>query len=187
MLYGIFDTETTGLDRHYHEVIDAHALLIDVHSADLPIIVVREGGGRIMPAYPERIDPIAKSLNGFDENEWRKTARPATDVATEILGVLYDNNGKPVRIMGSHPVFDRDFWSSMHYGWEISLRHSIDLAALAHPLELAGLTDSVKLDALCKLLKVEPRDGMRPHSARADCYRVLDVYTKLIRRLRVTE
>lgn len=189
MLFGIFDLETTGLVPGYHEVIDACALLVDVGRADLPITIVREGGGRVLPEHPERIDPIAQSVNGFNEEEWKKTARPILDVAREIWNVL---NVVPafepphsVRIIGSNPPFDRDFWKVTPHGWDIPLRHSIDLAALAHPFELAGIVDNVKLDTLCQAFGIEPRGGLRAHSARADCYRAFDVYMYLIRHLGV--
>jgi DNA polymerase III epsilon subunit-like protein len=62
----LIDVETTGLNPRFHEIIDYGAIYIDLEGRELGRLYVR-----IMPDHPERIDAVAKSINGFDEAYWR--------------------------------------------------------------------------------------------------------------------
>jgi DNA polymerase III epsilon subunit-like protein len=62
----LIDVETTGLNPQFHEIIDFGAIYIDLEGRELGRLYVR-----IMPDHPERIDAVAKSINGFDVDYWR--------------------------------------------------------------------------------------------------------------------
>ena len=63
----VLDVETTGLNPHYHEMIDMGLIYIDLEGNELGRFFVR-----INPDYPERIGEIARSINGYDEARWNK-------------------------------------------------------------------------------------------------------------------
>lgn len=61
------DVETTGLDPAWHEMIDMGVIYTDLEGREMGRIYLR-----IMPGHPERLDPGAKAVNGFELDYWSK-------------------------------------------------------------------------------------------------------------------
>jgi oligoribonuclease (3'-5' exoribonuclease) len=59
------DVETTGLDPSFHEMIDIGVIYTDLKGEELGRLYIR-----IMPAHPDRIEPGARAVNGFDVHYW---------------------------------------------------------------------------------------------------------------------
>ncbi|MBY0423321.1 MAG: 3'-5' exonuclease [Parvularculaceae bacterium] len=75
------DIETTGLDPRFHEMIDIGMIYTDLDGAEIDRLYVR-----ILPPHPERLDPGAKAVNGFDEAYWRKQG--AVDEGEAVRRIL---------------------------------------------------------------------------------------------------
>lgn len=76
----IVDVETTGLDPAYHEMIDLGVIYTDLDGRELGRLFLR-----IMPGHPERIDPGAAAVNGFDETRWRELGAVSEADAVKAL------------------------------------------------------------------------------------------------------
>lgn len=76
----LIDVETTGLDPRFHEIIDVGIIYCDLEGKELGRLYVR-----VMPDHPERLDPIAKSINGFDVGYWQANgAVPEAEAVRQI-------------------------------------------------------------------------------------------------------
>ncbi len=61
------DTETTGLDPSFHELIDIGVIYSDAAGRELG-----RWYRKVMPRHPDRLDPGAQKVNGFDAALWKK-------------------------------------------------------------------------------------------------------------------
>jgi DNA polymerase III epsilon subunit-like protein len=168
----VVDTETTGLDPTAHEVIDVAAVLVDAGTFE----VLAEAGGRCPLLRPDRAHPEALRVNGYTPEAWA-TARPLEEVLPEVLGLV----ARAEAWLGSNPGFDVDFVGAAAGEVGLStpaLPRLIDTAQLASGLGVRGPGRRPhSLDALCELYGVE---GLgEAHTARADCFRALEVYRRL--------
>jgi len=74
------DVETTGLIAGYHEIVD-----IGVVYTDLDGNVLHKWHRRVMPSHPDRVDPRAAAINGFDPKVWAAEGALAPAEAVEAL------------------------------------------------------------------------------------------------------
>lgn len=65
-ILAIIDVETTGLDPAHHEMVDLGAIYVDPTGHEIGRFFVR-----IHPPHPERLDPAAAAVNGYDTERWR--------------------------------------------------------------------------------------------------------------------
>jgi len=104
------DIETTGLDPAFHEMTDIGMVYTDVEGRELGRLYVR-----IMPPHPERIDPGARAVNGFDVDYWR--ANDAVDEAEAARRVLAFHReiaaGRSVMFTAYNAWFDQGFLAAM--------------------------------------------------------------------------
>ena len=91
------DIETTGLNPFVHDIIEVAVL--DMND----ILLVHR---RILPLNPEKADPRALQVNGFNEETWKASAN-LCDIATAMKEVAAAVEGK--MIVGSNPQFDCEF------------------------------------------------------------------------------
>ena len=104
------DVETTGLDPAFHEMTDIGMIYTDVEGRELGRLYVR-----IMPPHPERIDPGARAVNGFDVAYWNANgAVTETEATARILGFHREiSAGRTVMFTAYNAWFDQGFLSAI--------------------------------------------------------------------------
>lgn len=172
------DTETTGTDPNFHEIIELAVII--VKQTERPgkgpkIEIVEECEWKIKPQHLERAEEAALRVNGYNEVDWmfavdRKNAMEEFAKKTQSCSFVSHNL-----------VFDYAFVmkafeetgvdSRMHYA-------KLDTISIAFArLYDAPLADKFSLRALCELLKVE---NTKAHTALADTKALVEVYKKLM-------
>lgn len=104
------DIETTGLDPGFHEMTDIGMVFTDVDGRELGRLYVR-----IMPPHPERIDPGARAVNGFDVDYWRANGAVDEAEATALILAFHSRiaAGRTVMFTAYNAWFDQGFLSAM--------------------------------------------------------------------------
>lgn len=192
----VIDTETTGLDPYWHEIIQIAIVPLD--SNILPRKDVMPFYIEIKPDYPERIDSEAMTINkldactiaqrGFDREKAKDLLRDWIDK----LDLPYTKSGsyrKRVIPLGQNFGFDRAFlirWLGVteyneffDYHFKdtmIAAQYLNDRAAMhGEPVPFA----KVNLAWLTKKLNVKME---RAHDALSDCCATAAVYRQLCMR-----
>ena len=188
----VIDTETTGLDPNWHELIQIAIIPLDSNIEPrcdvVPFYI------SVIPAFPERADRKAMKVNqlkfadigirGFD----REVAKDMLRDWIASLGLAVSKDGVPKRIMplGQNYAFDMGFIKSWlgiemydeffqyHYKDTMIATEFLNDRAAMHaetvPFPKTGLT------YLCNLLNVTRE---RSHDALQDCLATAEVYRKL--------
>lgn len=164
------DTETTGLDPNFHEIIEIGMIQVDPESMEeigeaLEI--------RIRPEHIERASPEALVVNGYNEEDWKDAVSSRT--AVEIIDKALDW----VMIGGHNVHFDRAFLAALFARHNRKLRifsHIVDTATLAYPLYIAGILPSLNLDAIGAHFGIERTPV---HNALDDAFMSLDAAQRL--------
>lgn len=104
------DIETTGLDPRFHEMIDIGIIYTDLDGNELDRLYIR-----IIPPHPERLDPGAKAVNGFDLDYWRAHgAVDETEAARRILAFHARASAGRQMIFAAYNVwFDQSFLDAL--------------------------------------------------------------------------
>lgn len=105
------DTETTGLDPTYHELIDIGVIYTDTQGKELG-----RWYRKLMPKHPERTDPGAQRVNGFDAALWKRDGAWAPEKALEDW-IAYDTKtfGKRPRLRVAYNcAFDKGFLDALY-------------------------------------------------------------------------
>lgn len=188
----VIDTETTGLDAHYHEIIQICILPID--SNFLPRNDVNPFYIEIKPEYPERADPKALSVNKLS---FAKIAQRgfSKDKATDLLEgwinklkLPYTKYGtrKKIRPLGHNYAFDRDFiirwlgidlyneWFDYHYADTMIAANFLNDKAAMHGENTPY--PKINLTYIANILNVP---NHKAHDSLNDCAVTAEVYKKL--------
>jgi len=92
--FAIVDVETTGLDPDYNEIIDIGLILVNQ--------ALDEKGKfytKVNPSFPERINPIAKQINGYDPRRWHEEGSLSEQITVNrLVSFLQNFNKKPIFI-----------------------------------------------------------------------------------------
>ena len=93
-LYAIVDVETTGLNPNYHEMIDIGIIIINQN-----LEIKGQYFSKVLPSFPERIDPIAQNINGFDLQRWTQEEAISEEELINEMNIFLNNYiGKPIFI-----------------------------------------------------------------------------------------
>ena len=130
------DTETTGLDCDYHEIIS--------------VCVIRKSDGKIWtwkanPDWPDHIDDMAVAINGYTPQDW-DTAVTQNEMAHE-LGMILDG----AVIVGHNPKFDLGFIENLFWRHQVKCRVShraIDTITLAFVYLVPWGLKSLSMDSI---------------------------------------
>lgn len=164
----VVDTETTGLDANRHEIIEVYALLVSSRYR-----ILAEAGGRTPLTNQAAASPGALEVNGYNWAEWTKTQRPLSEVLPNVIDLIDCAD----IWLGSNPRFDVDFIREACRKNCIDDFEPIELVDTAKLARQKGVTGRCGLDILCDRFGVSQ---VGAHSARADCYRALAVFMKLL-------
>ena len=158
------DTETSGLDPTYHDIVEIAAIITDENLNEL-----ERYESKVKLRNPNRLDPGAAKINGYREEVWAKEARPFWEFQGWLSRLIpYGHVAIPV---GHKVDFDRQFIESYYkpIGKFCPIAyHMIDTAGLSMVLKLAGVIDvpDVKLGTVCQALKFQEQPT---HRAMDDC------------------
>jgi len=178
MLIASIDTETTGLFRDRHEMIQ---IAVTMATPDF-----RPTGVRflsyIKPMRLELVDDIAMQVNGLSIQELSESAPTPSQVRMSFMQWKEELFGAELICpLGHNYSFDKGFIESMFKDLynEIFDYHIRDTQVLAYGLMDAGIlkAKSTGLKALTESLKI-PLVGH--HDAYVDSLAALEVYRKLI-------
>ena len=93
-LYAIVDVETTGLNPNYHEMIDIGIIIINQN-----LEIKGQYFSKVLPSFPERIDPMAQNINGFNLQRWTQEEAISEEELINQMNIFLNNYiGKPIFI-----------------------------------------------------------------------------------------
>lgn len=191
----VIDTETTGLDPNFHEIIQLCVLPVDSFfrpRRDISAFYVN-----IKPEYPERIDKKAAEVNKLDLAELMKTGFDRYKVLDMFedwynkLGIKLNAYGNPNKIMplGQNYAFDRAFMQVLfgveEYNRLFDYHYRDTMIGALYLNDQAGMHSErvpfpkVNLQYLATTLKVETTGA---HNALADCLTTAEVYRLMCKR-----
>lgn len=189
------DTETSGLDPFWHEILQICILPLDSNIE--PLQDVMPFYLNLKPEFPERADSEALKKNGLKLTDLalrgvdKIVAIDLLEGWVKKLNLPCTKYGTPKQIMplGQNYAFDRAFimrWLGCDLYNQYFNYHHHDTMVTAHYLndQAAYHADKVpfsktNLAWLCKALNVESE---RAHDALSDCLAVAGVYKKLLMR-----
>lgn len=172
------DTETTGTDHNYHEIIELAVVIarqVERPGKGPKIEVIEECEWKIKPVHIERADEVALRVNGYSEVDWmfaidRKKAME--EFAKKTQSCTFVSHNLVFDYAFIMKAFDETgVENRMHYA-------KLDTISMAFArLYDAPLADKFSLRALCDLLKVE---NSKAHTALADTKALVEVYKKMM-------
>ena len=172
------DLETGGLIPGFHEIIQLGYILTDPSGRQ----VLASASEKAMPLHPERIQPEARAVNGFDEASWvgAPTLRDALQRMADTIAVNLGPNDDVLFVAHNTP-FDipRIQEACREQGVTLPGReyHSIDTASLAWPLVERGVLPRQRLEALVDYFGLQSE---HPHDALSDAEDCRQVYIRLV-------
>jgi len=189
------DTETTGLDANFHEVVQICILPLDsdfnVRKDVMPFYI------NLKPDHPDRADAKALKVNRLEmakllqEGHDREKAKDMLEEWVKKLGLPCTKwgNRKKIIPLGQNYGFDISFikrWLGVELYYEIFHYHHRDTmiaAAFLNDIDAMKVEKirypKIGLKYLCNLLNVELYGH---HDALQDCRATAEVYKKLIQR-----
>jgi len=188
----VIDTETTGLDPHWHEIIQICILPLD--SDLLPRKDVLPFYVEMKPYHPERIDKKALECNKLDlaticsrGHDAEKVKDLLDDWITKLkLPVTAHGTPKKIVPLGQNYAFDRgfiqqwlgvdlyDLWFHYHFKDTMIAAGFLNDQAAFHAEKVPY--SKISLTYLCSTLKIE---NLRAHDALNDCQATAEVYRRM--------
>ena len=174
MIFTVIDTETTGLDRKKHEIIEI-AFISYIVDADGKEYVLRKYDQKIKPEAIHLASSKALEINGYAEEKWTK-AIPFQEAYPTIQKAITESEF----LIGQNLIFDLNFIHEMcvrNKLKEIKYPPYVDTKSMADELKWAGVLQKTRMDYLCEHFNVQWTG--QAHTALADCERTLKVFEKL--------
>jgi DNA polymerase III epsilon subunit-like protein len=190
----VMDTETTGLDPNFHEIVQICVIALDSNFNPLkgmmPFYV------NLKPNYPERVDAKAIEINkldmanimntGFD----RDKAADMFEAWFKKLGIKNNKygNGNKIMPLGQNYSFDKAFiqaWLGVeqynqyfHYHYRDTMNSALFMNDRAGMRAEKVPFPKVNLQYLATTLGI---GGDKAHDALADCLKTAEVYKRLLK------
>ena len=175
MIITVIDTETTGLDRTKHEIIEI-AMISYLISNDGERFVLRQFDKKIKPRHIETASNMALAINHYSEEAW-KDAVDISEVLPEIKRIIEDSQ----ILLGQNLIFDLRYISDAFENNEYEIPNYpayTDTKAMADVLRHAGKIKRSSMDYLCEHYDI--KFSGRAHTALVDCERTMKVWDKLV-------
>jgi len=189
----VIDTETTGLDSHWHEVIQICILPLD--SSFMPRTDVVPFYVNLKPTNPERADPAALKINGLKLSEIaisghdKEKAKDLLEAWVRTLRLPTTKWGtyKKIIPLGQNYGFDKGFiqaWLGVdEYDQIFDYHHRDTMSTALYLNDRAGMHGDrvpfpkVDLGYLCSQLKISRERG---HDSLQDCIVTAKVYRQMV-------
>lgn len=166
------DTETTGLDPLFSEIIQLALVITDLEGNE-----ISEHTWNMHPLHPERMVEEAQKVNGYTKEKW--DALGVTDHATALRE--YSDLTEKCLLVGQGVYFDWSMISAELTRQSIPWKghyHIIDTASMVWPTFLRDPTiDSVSLHNICNHFGISNESA---HDAMVDVKRTLAVYKRIV-------
>jgi DNA polymerase-3 subunit alpha (Gram-positive type) len=148
----ITDVETTGLDPHYHEIVEIGAIKVDSNLNELARFDLK-----VRPLHLNRATPVALEINGYDSSVWINEAVSQFEAAQRFQAFSAEGILAAWNITFEYGFLDQLFRhtvlkSLMDY-------HRIDLPSIAWA-RYPGIT-KLSLDAVGERFGLAPEQ--KPH------------------------
>ncbi|MES3005242.1 MAG: 3'-5' exonuclease [Patescibacteria group bacterium] len=171
MKIAITDLETSGLDEQTHEILEIGLVVFDSNTFE----ILDTLDIKIKPEYPERFDPEAIRINGYNENEWKHA------VSLKTAMHLYSEKTSDAIFCAHNMIFDFKFIKKAFEKTSLPIpfnRHSIDIFTLAWAKISHDDTTRWSLKAICEYLNIPPEPST--HRAFNGAMAEYQVYKKLM-------
>lgn len=174
MKFCVIDTETTGLDPEYHEIIQIAAIFCDDHLNKKDTTVFK-----IKPRYIERASEKALQVNGYHPDTWDPTFM-VMHKALSHLNHFIDKNSNgdsPLIMVGQNVQFDYDFLKDAYKREDMSFPFSelsLDLIQVAKAWSYIT-NNRIQRFSLTHLAEFTNQVNVKPHDAGADAEVTLDI------------
>ena len=173
MILTVIDTETTGLSKEVHEIIDI-ALISYVIAESGDRFVVKKYNSKIKPAHIETASPVALQINHYKEEEY-VDAPDHVDVLPIVRKMIENSD----LLIGQNLIFDLGFINQACekiYGEEDKVHFPpyIDTKAMADVLRKNNIIEKSGMDYLCEFYGIV-YEG-KAHTALTDCERTMSVF-----------
>jgi DNA polymerase III epsilon subunit-like protein len=136
------DVETTGLDPSFHAMIDIGVIYTDLEGEELGRLYIR-----IMPDHPDRIEPGARAVNGFDVDYWEaQGAVSEQEAVVRLLEFHRQTAGdRTVMLTAYNAWFDHIFLGTLLSRHDASWRdmfyyHVLDIPSMAWGRGIRGVS-----------------------------------------------
>jgi len=174
VIFCVLDTETTGLDPIFHEVIQVAAILCDGQLNELDRISFK-----LRPKFIERASEKALEVNGYHPRTWKPdffSHRKALNHLNKFLNAG-TKDGSSLIMVGQNVKFDYEFMKAL-YDREDQFfpfaPETLDLIMVAKMWSAAN--DKVlKRFSLKHLAEFTNQVNTKPHDAEADAEVTLDI------------
>jgi DNA polymerase III epsilon subunit-like protein len=178
------DTETTGLNPAYHELIDIGVVYTDRAGKELG-----RWFQRLMPKHPERLDPGAQAVNGFDAALWKQwKALPPGEALADWIAYDSKTFGKRPRVrLAYNCAFDKGFLDALYRAegkeWSEDFTYFwLDIPSMAWALGYRQLRGTWVAEALG--VEDEPHGGVQ-HTGLTGAEVNVRIYRELLRRHKI--
>lgn len=175
------DTETTGLNPFFHEVIEIGCVIAEPKPSLFGVIEYVETAAldiRIVPQHIERAEPAALRVNGYNDRDW-SDALPPKDALARLAATV---NG--AMFIAQNVTFDWTFLSAMAERAQFPFDRvfgyrKLDLISLVMGKWAGrqGGPPRYALKALCEFYGVKNENA---HTALADARAAFEVYKKVV-------
>jgi DNA polymerase III epsilon subunit-like protein len=174
MIFTVIDTETTGLDRKKHEIIEI-AFISYIADADGNEYVLKKFEQKISPEAIHLASSKALEINGYTEDKWINSVN-FKEIYPELKKMLSESDF----LIGQNLIFDLNFIQTMCERNDLeALAYPpyVDTKSMADELKWAGVLKRSRMDYLCEHFKIQWTGDA--HTALADCERTMKVFEKL--------
>ncbi len=171
MKIAITDIETSGLDVDVHEIIEIGLVVFD----DETFEILDTMNVKVKPEHPEIFDPIAKQVNGYNDEDW-KDAIPLADALK-----IFVSKTVGCRFCAHNMILDFSFIekSLKRFGIENTMDyHKIDILSLAWAKIPHDKMPRWSLKTICQYLEIPPEPAV--HRGINGAMAEYEVYKKLM-------
>jgi DNA polymerase III alpha subunit (gram-positive type) len=155
-MYFIFDTETTGLQSGYHEILQLSGILTDDN-----LVEIGRGEFKVAPTYPERMSIEASAVNGIDLRTWKITHESHAEAVYAFHKFIWKHAGKPSDVMmsGYNVSFDIGFYKALLTSVDkrdVFNHKTIDVMSIAIDFVQTNkiVVNNYKLSTLCEKFNI---------------------------------